>query len=88
MLELILDFLIFIFGDKAFKKLKQRIKNIKLKRSDPSSSPKVDQTMSDGTGGLLCAGCGRPLKKPPVYEQGKAWCFDCYKTSVLKIPKK
>jgi protein-arginine kinase activator protein McsA len=33
----------------------------------------------------VCAGCHRRLKKQIIYEWGKMWCKDCYKTDVLKI---
>lgn len=33
----------------------------------------------------VCAGCRRRLKKQIIYEYGKMWCKDCYKTDVLKI---
>jgi hypothetical protein len=33
----------------------------------------------------VCAGCHRELKKDVIYESGKAWCKECYKTEVLKI---
>ena len=34
---------------------------------------------------LICAGCRRELKEETIYEQGKAWCKECYKSEVLKI---
>lgn len=33
----------------------------------------------------ICAGCHRGLKKQIIYEWGKMWCKDCYKSDVLKI---
>ena len=33
----------------------------------------------------VCAGCHRSLKKQIIYEWGKMWCKECYKSDVLKV---
>jgi len=33
----------------------------------------------------VCSGCMRSLKVGAVYDQGKTWCPECYKTHVLRI---
>jgi protein-arginine kinase activator protein McsA len=85
MLDLFLEFLVYFFGDKAFKKLRSRLKNLKLSKSDHTGPLQKAKNMSKAIPDTLCTGCGRPFNNPPVYEQEKPWCLDCYKTSVLKI---
>jgi hypothetical protein len=85
MLDFFLEFLVHFFGDNAFKKLRSRLKNRILSKSKPTGPFQAANKMSDAIPDALCTGCRRPLKEPPVYEQGKPWCLDCYKTSVLKI---
>jgi protein-arginine kinase activator protein McsA len=85
MLDLFLEFLVYFFGDKAFKKLRSRLKNLKLMKSEHTAPFQKAKNMSDAIPDSMCTGCGRPFKEPPVYESGKPWCLDCYKNSVLKI---
>jgi len=33
----------------------------------------------------VCSSCQRIVKLDAVYELGKTWCKDCYKTHVLKV---
>ena len=46
---------------------------------------KITKLKSDVHGESICAGCHRGLKKQIIYEWGKMWCKDCYKSDVLKI---
>ena len=87
MLDLILEFLMFVFGDKTFKKLKSRLNNRKLKKSERSGPNQEGLDISNPEKVTLCTGCGRPIQKNPVYERGKPWCSDCYKTDILKVTK-
>ena len=85
MLDIMLEFLVYFFGDKAFKKLRSRLKNRKLKRSERSDPNLEGMGISKANKVTLCTGCSRPFKLPPVYVQEKPWCPDCYKSSILKI---
>ena len=33
----------------------------------------------------VCTDCSRTVEKDAIYELGKTWCVDCYKSNVLKI---
>jgi len=85
MFELFIDFLVLIFGEKAFKKLKARWKERKLERSGLSDSGQAGMGPSSADKVTVCTSCSRPFKEPPVYERGKPWCPDCYKTKLLNI---
>ena len=80
LLEL-LDFLGYLFLRKKRKKKKELISleiNDSTHKQDTSGEVKRQ-------GGSICAGCHRTLEKGAIYELGKAWCTECYKTHVLKI---
>ncbi len=64
-------FLELFLGFLAFIGFRKRKKNIKLGSEVQNES--------------VCAGCHCGLKKQIIYEWGKMWCKDCYKTDVLKI---
>ena len=70
MVELFLELFLGFLGFLGFRKQK---KNIKLK---PHDHDPVES---------ICSGCHRGLKKQIIYEWGKMWCKDCYKSDVLKI---
>ncbi|UCC40631.1 MAG: hypothetical protein JSV96_04075 [Candidatus Aminicenantes bacterium] len=79
--ELLLDFLGFI---GLRKKKKEKIELPSLKTND--STPKEDTYQEVKREGVsVCAGCARLLEKGAIYEFGKPWCTECYKTHVLKI---
>jgi protein-arginine kinase activator protein McsA len=81
LIELFLEFLGFL-GLKKRKKGKKDSISLKAKDSAPNqeTSKGVAQESS-----LVCSGCHRILEKDAIYELGKAWCMECYKTHVLKI---
>ncbi|MHA1943814.1 MAG: hypothetical protein ACW96M_05400, partial [Candidatus Thorarchaeota archaeon] len=57
---------------------------ISLKTND--STPEQDTSREVTREGVsVCAGCNRMLEKDAIYELGKAWCTECYKTHVLKV---
>ena len=85
MLDLLLDVLVILFGEKAFKKLKARWKERKLNKSGISASGQASLNPSTANKVTVCTGCNRPFKEPPVYDRGKPWCPACYKTTILKI---
>jgi hypothetical protein len=63
------------------------------KKKEESTSPAISDsaprtTNPHETAGVdvtSCAGCRRLLDTGAIYEMGKAWCTDCYKTQILKI---
>jgi len=64
-------FLELFLGFLAFIGFRKRKKSRKLGLEDQDES--------------VCVGCHRRLKKQIIYEGGKMWCKDCYKSDVLKI---
>ena len=81
LLELFLEFLGFFGYKKRKKKAKESPPH---KTDDLASEQDVHQEVSR-KGVSACAGCGRVLEKDIIYELGKSWCPECYKTQVLKI---
>jgi protein-arginine kinase activator protein McsA len=65
----------------------------KKKREKESTSLEInDSAYKQDTSGevtqqgvSICAGCHRTLEKGAIYESGKTWCMECYKTHILKI---
>lgn len=65
----------------------------KKKKSTEQASPEIiDQNQEKDHSGRtsqigvsVCAGCSRIVEKDAVYELGKSWCMECYKTNVLKV---
>jgi len=82
--EILID-LLEILGLFGFKKKKKQEKE--LISSETNDSTQKQDTSEEVTrqGGSICAGCNRILEKGAVYELGKSWCTECYKTHVLKI---
>ena len=80
LLEL-LDFLGYLFLRKKKKKEKELIP---LETNDSIQKQDTSEEVTRQSGSI-CAGCDRILKKGAVYELGKPWCTECYKTHVLKI---
>ena len=84
MWELLLE-LLDVLGLIDYKKKKK--KEEKSKSLETSDSRNKQDTSGEvkQQGGSICAGCHRPLEIGAIYEGGKAWCTECYKTHVLKI---
>jgi protein-arginine kinase activator protein McsA len=49
--------------------------NIELSNTEQDTSGEITQE-----GVSICAGCHRILEEGAVYELGKPWCTECYKT--------
>ncbi len=84
MWEILLELLDFL-GLIGLKKKKKKAKeSISLEAID--STHKQDTSGEvNRQGGSICAGCHRKLEKDVIFELGKAWCMECYKTHVLRI---
>ena len=84
MWDLIVDLLEFL-GIIAYKKKKKQEKQLNLSETDDSTQEQDTSEEVTQQSSYICAGCNRILEKDAVYEHGKAWCTECYKTHVLKI---
>ena len=84
MWEHIVDLLEFL-GIIAYKKKKKQEKHLNLSETDDSTQKQDTSEEVTQQSGSICAGCNRILEKDAVYELGKPWCTECYKTHVLKI---
>jgi len=82
--ELLVD-LLELLGITDLKKKKEQEKE--LISSETNDSTQKQDTSEEVTqqSGSICAGCNLILEKGAVYELGKTWCTECYKTHVLKI---
>ena len=85
MLDLILDFLLFLFGKRFFKKRKKEEAKLVSDETNSSMHNHHEEKEMTKKGLPVCAGCHCQLEKGAVYELKKAWCTECYKTHVLKI---
>ena len=79
--DLLIEFLTFL-GFKKKKKGEKEFTSLEI-----NDSSQKQNTPSEGTQQniSLCAGCHRTLEKDAIFELGKTWCSECYKTHVLKI---
>jgi hypothetical protein len=84
MWEHIVD-LLELLGIIAHKKKKKQEKQLNLSETDDSTQKQDTSEEVTQQSGSICAGCNRILEKDAVYELGKPWCTECYKTHVLKI---
>ncbi len=84
MWELLAD-LLELLGIIVFKKKKKQEKElISSETYDSTQKQDISEEVTQQNGSI-CAGCNRILEKGAVYELGKTWCTECYKTHVLKI---
>lgn len=84
MWELLIDLLELLGIVGLKKKRKKETELISLETND--STPEQDTSREVTREGVsVCAGCNRKLEKGAIYELGKAWCTECYKTHVLKV---
>ena len=84
MLDILLELLAYL-GIIGLKKKKKKDTELKF---SITNDPTQKQNRSEGVpqeGVSVCAGCSRIVEKGAIYEVGKSWCMDCYKSSVLKI---
>jgi len=81
LIELFLGFLEFL----GLKKIKKKVtKSASHKTNDLTPKQDTHEELSR-EGVSVCAGCNRVIEKNIIYELGKSWCPECYKTRVLKI---
>jgi hypothetical protein len=82
--DIVLELLSFV-GLRVLKKKKRE--DTELTPAE-TSDPNQGRDITGGTsaeGVPLCAGCNRAVQKGAIYEVGKTWCVDCYKSHVLKV---
>jgi hypothetical protein len=74
-----------LLGIIDYKKKKKQEKQLISSETDESTQKKDASEEVTQQSGSICAGCNRILEIGAVYESGKSWCTECYKTHVLKI---
>jgi hypothetical protein len=82
--DTVLELLAYL-GIRALKKKKKEDTD---STSAETSGPNLGNDVSGRTseGGIpVCAGCSRTVEKGAIFEIGKTWCVDCYKSHVLKV---
>lgn len=77
--------LIELIGMIVIKKKKKKKKELISSEKNDSAQKQESSREVKGQNGSICAGCNRILEKGAIYELGKSWCTECYKTHVLKI---
>jgi hypothetical protein len=82
--ELLLE-LLDVLGLIDYKKKKKKKENSISQETNDSPHKQDTSGEVKRPGDSICAGCHRPLEIGAIYEHGKAWCTECYKTHVLKI---
>ncbi len=84
MWDIVLELLSYL-GIRALKKKKKEDTDLtSAETSDPNQGKDISgRTSAEGV--PVCAGCSLTVEKGAIYELGKAWCVDCYKSHVLKI---
>ena len=81
LVELVLEFL-GLSGVREIKRKSSKLTSPKSNASTPKKDASKEVLQVDQS---VCAGCNRKLKQVSVYEFGKSWCTECYKSQVLKI---
>jgi len=83
-MDILLEFLAYL-GIRVLKKKKK-------KDTELTSPDTLDRDQGKDHSGRtspqevpVCAGCSRIIEKDAIYELGKSWCMDCYKSNVLKV---
>jgi protein-arginine kinase activator protein McsA len=84
-LFLLFFFFLFLFRKRFFKKRKKEEANLVSDETNSSMHNHHEEGEMTKKGLPVCAGCHCQLEKGAVYELGKSWCTECYKTHVLKI---
>jgi len=79
LIDLLLEFLVFLGIKKKKKEEPTPLKIDDSTHKKDTSGEIPHQTVS------VCSSCQRIVKLDAVYELGKTWCKDCYKTHVLKV---
>ena len=84
MWDLLVD-LLELLGIIDYRKRKKQEKQLNLSEThDPTQKQDTSEEDTQKSESI-CPGCNLMIEKGAVYEQGKAWCTECYKTHVLKI---
>ena len=84
MWELLID-LLELLGIVSLKKKRKKETELTLLKTN-DSTPEQDTSREVKREGVsVCAGCNRMLEIGAIYELGKVWCTECYKTHVLKV---
>ena len=84
MLDILLDFLAYL-GIRVLKKKKNKDTD---STSPDTLAQDFEKDQSERTRSKdvpVCSGCNQIVEKDTIYELGKVWCRDCYKTQVLKV---
>jgi hypothetical protein len=83
-----LDILLELLADLGIIGLRRK----KKKNSELATTEIIDQDQGTNhprgisqRGIPVCAGCNFKVEKDAIYELGKVWCRDCYKSKVLKV---
>jgi hypothetical protein len=82
--DIVLEFLAYL-GIRALKKKKKEDTDLTSTASNDPNKEKDHSGITSQDSDSVCAGCHRIVEKDAVYELGKSWCMDCYKSHVLKI---
>ncbi len=84
MLDILLELLAYL-GIRVLKKKKKTDTELTSpETTDPNQGKDISGRASE-EGVPVCAGCSRIVEKGAIYELGKTWCRDCYKSHVLKV---
>jgi protein-arginine kinase activator protein McsA len=85
MWEFIIDLIIDVLRLLGYrKKRKKDTELLSLKTND--STPQQDTSGGATREGVsVCSGCYRILESGAIFEHGKPWCKECYKTHILKV---
>jgi hypothetical protein len=83
-LDILLEFLAYL-GIRIFRKKKKKDTELTSPETIDPNQEKDHSRRTLQEGVSVCAGCGRIIEKGAIYEIGKTWCRDCYKSNVLKV---
>ena len=83
-LDILLELLAYL-GIIGLKKKKKKDKELKSPETIDPNQEKDPSGRASHKSVPVCAGCSRIVEKDAVYELGKSWCVDCYKSNILKV---
>jgi protein-arginine kinase activator protein McsA len=85
MIDFIIELFLEFLGFLGYKRRRKKAKESTPHKKDALASEQDAQQEISREGVSVCAGCGSVLGNDVIYEVGKSWCTECYKTQVLKI---
>jgi len=85
LVEFLFDLLIEFLAFLGFKRKKKGEKEFTSLETNDSTHKQDNSSEGTRNSVSVCAGCHSSLEMNAIYEFGKAWCTECYKTHVLKI---